>query len=69
MPGKVKIMYLNYINKSFTAVFQLVLTVNVKSTYIMNIFLRLWKSTLVSLSLLSFSVLFMYVSIERLKCS
>ena len=69
MLGKMKIMYLNYINKSFTVVFQLVLTVNSKSTYIMNIFLKLWKNILVSLRLLSVSVLFMYVSMERLKSS
>ena len=32
----------------------------------MNIFLVLWKNIPVLLSLLSFSVLFMYVSMERL---
>ena len=37
-----------------------------KFTYIMNIFLVLWKNIPVFLSLLSFSVLFMYVSMERL---
>ena len=52
----------------FTAAFQLALAVNSKSTYIMKIFLRLWKDILVFLRLLSFSVLFMHVSMGRLKC-
>ena len=46
--------------------FSMGLTANSKSTYIKNIFLRLLKNIPVFLSLLSFSVLVMYVSMERL---
>ena len=62
MPGKIKIMYLNlYKLTSFTVVFQWVLTVNSKSNCTTNIFLRLSKDIPVFLSLLSFSVLVIYV--------
>ena len=44
------------INKSFTDVFQLLLTVNSKSTYIMNIFLRALEKYTCFLSFFSFSV-------------
>ena len=52
--------------KSATVVFQWVLRVNSKSTYIMNIFLRLLKNKPVFLSLNSLSVLVMHVSVKRL---
>ena len=42
------------------------LRVNSKSTYIMNIFLRLWKTIPIFLSLISFSILVMNISMEKL---
>ena len=47
---------------SFTVIFEWPFTVNSKSTYIMNIFLRLSKNIAACLSLPSFLVLVMYVS-------
>ena len=49
-----------------TVAFSMVFESKFKSTYIMNIFLELWENILVFLSLLCFSVLVMYASMERL---
>ena len=66
MTVEMKTIHLNFDKLIFTVVFRWFLTVNEKSTYIMSIFLILWKNIPVFLSLLSFSVIVMYVSIERL---
>ena len=64
MPVKIKIMYLN--SDKFDSCFLMAFDIKLKSTYIMSIFLILWKNIPVFLNLLSFSVLVMYVSMERL---
>ena len=66
MAVEMKTIHLNFDKLIFTVVFRWFLTVNEKSTYIMSIFLILWKNIPVFLSLLSFSVIIMYVSIEKL---
>ena len=66
MTVEMKTIHLNFDKLIFTVVFRWFLTVNEKSTYIMSIFLILWKNIPVFLSLLSFSALVMYVSMERL---
>ena len=52
-----------YIKKSFTVVFQLVLTVNSKSTYFMNIFQRKRKNLFHKFSLLS-SIIYVRINGE-----
>ena len=66
MTVEMKTIHLNFDKLIFTVVFRWFLTVNEKSTYIMSIFLILWKNIPVFLFLHSFSVLVIHVSIERL---
>ena len=67
IPGKMKKIYLNLYKLTLSQLFfDGFLRVNSKSTYIMNIFLRLWKTIPIFLSLISFSILVMNISMEKL---
>ena len=65
-------MYLNFDKLTLLQLFFNGFDSKLKLAYIMIIFLILWKNITVFLSLLSFSILVMYVSMERLyaaKCA
>ena len=64
MPGKVKIMYLNLYKLTLWKLILSKLKINLYHDY--NVFEWLGKNIFVFLSLLSFLLLVMYVSMERL---